>query len=57
MLIKEYFKMAIDSIRSNKMRAVLTMLGIVIGIAAVITIVAAGDGVKAYMNRWAPTLW
>ncbi len=50
MLIKEYFKMAIDSIRSNKMRAVLTMLGIVIGIAAVITIVAAGDGVKAYMN-------
>lgn len=51
MLIKEYFKMSLDSIRSNKMRALLTMLGIVIGIAAVITIVAAGDGVKAYMNK------
>ena len=51
MLIKEYFKMSLDSIRSNKMRALLTMLGIVIGIAAVITIVAAGVGVKAYMNK------
>ena len=42
--------MAIDSIRSNKMRALLTMLGIIIGIASVITIIAAGDGVRAYMN-------
>ena len=50
MLIKEYFRMAIDSIRTNKMRALLTMLGIIIGIASVITIIAAGDGVRAYMN-------
>ena len=47
MLIKEYFRMAIDSIRTNKMRALLTMLGIIIGIASVITIIAAGDGVRA----------
>lgn len=32
------------------MRALLTMLGIIIGIASVITIIAAGDGVRAYMN-------
>lgn len=50
MLMKEYLRMAIDSIRSNKMRALLTMLGIIIGIASVITIIAAGDGVRAYMN-------
>lgn len=58
MLMKEYLRMAIDSIRSNKMRALLTMLGIIIGIASVITIIAAGDGVRAYMNSqlelWAP---
>ena len=35
MLMKEYLRMAIDSIRSNKMRALLTMLGIIIGIASV----------------------
>lgn len=50
MLIKEYIKMAMDSIRTNKMRSLLTMLGIIIGIASVITIIAAGDGAQAYMR-------
>ena len=50
MLIKEYLKMAIDSIRSNKMRAFLTMLGIIIGISSVISIVATGDGLQHYMR-------
>jgi putative ABC transport system permease protein len=42
--IKENFKMAIDSILANKMRSFLTMLGIIIGIAAVIAILAVGNG-------------
>ena len=50
MIFQEYFKMAIHSIRSNMMRSLLTMLGIIIGIASVITILAAGDGVRSYMN-------
>jgi putative ABC transport system permease protein len=42
--ILESFKMAIDSILANKMRSFLTMLGIIIGIAAVIAILAVGNG-------------
>jgi putative ABC transport system permease protein len=40
----ENFKMALDSIKSNKMRSFLTMLGIIIGISSVITIVSLGKG-------------
>ncbi len=42
----EYIKMAIDNILSNKGRSLLTMLGIIIGIASVITVVSVGMGVK-----------
>ncbi|BBI33724.1 ABC transporter permease [Cohnella abietis] len=38
------FKMAIKSILSNKLRSVLTMLGIIIGVTAVIALVALGQG-------------
>ena len=44
MLLKENFRMAIMSIRSNKMRTFLTMLGIIIGISSVIMIVSTGAG-------------
>ena len=40
----ESLKMAISSIKSNKMRSFLTMLGIIIGISSVITIVSLGQG-------------
>lgn len=42
----EVLRVALDSIRSNKLRSLLTMLGIVIGIAAVITMVALGEGAQ-----------
>lgn len=42
--LAENFKMAIDSIVSNKLRSFLTMLGIIIGISSVITIVSLGAG-------------
>ena len=44
MNILENIKMALDSIRSNKMRSFLTMLGIFIGISSVIAIVSLGQG-------------
>ncbi|EJO5346163.1 ABC transporter permease [Clostridium botulinum] len=40
----ENLKMALDSIKTNKMRSFLTMLGIIIGISSVITIVSLGKG-------------
>lgn len=44
MNLLESFKIAIDSIRANKLRSFLTMLGIIIGISSVITIVSLGQG-------------
>lgn len=43
MFFKENLIQALDSIRSNKMRSFLTMLGIIIGIASVIGILTVGD--------------
>lgn len=43
----EYLKMAIDNIKANKGRSLLTMLGIIIGIASVIMIMSIGTGVKS----------
>lgn len=43
----ESMLMAFDSIISNKMRSLLTMLGIIIGVAAVIALMSLGYGVRA----------
>ncbi|NLW12135.1 MAG: macrolide ABC transporter permease, partial [Clostridiaceae bacterium] len=42
----ESIKMAVSSLLNNKMRALLTMLGIIVGIASVIAIVSLGEGGK-----------
>ncbi len=46
MLLGETLRVAMQSIRANLFRAILTMLGIVIGVAAVITMLAAGSGAQ-----------
>jgi putative ABC transport system permease protein len=52
MLIGETVRVAFGSIRANKLRAALTMLGVIIGVAAVITVVAMGSGAqKAVQDR------
>ena len=44
------FKLALKSLRTSKMRAFLTMLGIIIGVGAVIVILALGNGMTNLMN-------
>jgi len=52
MMLGETVAVAFQSIRANKMRSLLTMLGIVIGVGAVITMVALGSGAqKAVSDR------
>lgn len=46
----ESLKQAFESLKSNKLRSILTMLGIVMGVFSVITIVAIGNAAQGYMN-------
>ena len=52
MLLDEIFKVALQAIRANKLRSLLTALGIIIGVGAVITMLALGSGAqKAVQDR------
>ena len=46
MLFGEIFTVALGALRANKLRSMLTMLGIVIGVAAVIAMIALGRGAQ-----------
>jgi len=47
MLFSENFKIAIRALRANKLRSILTMLGIVIGVATVVALLSIGKGATA----------
>ena len=49
-MIKETFKQAVQNVLSNKVRTFLTMLGIIIGVMAVIVIVGLGNGMTHMMQ-------
>ena len=51
MNLSESLATALDSLRSNKLRAALTMLGVIIGVAAVIALLSIGNGVSASINQ------
>jgi len=50
MLFGETIMVALGALRANKLRSLLTMLGIVIGVAAVIAVVALGRGAQKAVN-------
>jgi putative ABC transport system permease protein len=50
MNIIESFKQALSSLRANKLRSILTMIGIIMGVFSVITIVAIGNATQSYVD-------
>lgn len=50
MNVMENVKMALSSLRAHKMRSILTMLGIIIGVGSVIAVVAIGQGGEAMLK-------
>lgn len=45
--LRENIRMAMEGLRANKMRSLLTMLGIIIGIGSVIGILTVGEGLSS----------
>jgi putative ABC transport system permease protein len=50
MELREAFKLALQSLWANKMRSILTLLGVVIGISSVITVVTLTNGAKQFVT-------
>jgi putative ABC transport system permease protein len=49
--IRETFRLALRAIRRNKVRSALTMLGVIIGVASVIAMIALGSGARAVIDE------
>src|SRR3990172_3392699 len=48
---REFLSVALDALRTNRLRSALTMLGVIIGVAAVILLVSLGEGTKNYVEE------
>jgi len=49
--LAEAWRVALDALRANRLRSILTMLGVVIGVAAVVALVGIGTGTKQQIER------
>lgn len=47
----ETLRLSKDALLSNKIRSMLTMLGVIIGVASVIMLVSIGEGARTYIHR------
>jgi len=45
-MIRDYFSMALNGLKSKPLRSWLTMIGIFIGIAAVVSLISLGEGLR-----------
>ncbi|MBS1985782.1 MAG: ABC transporter permease [Bdellovibrionales bacterium] len=50
MPIREIFRLALEALLANKLRSGLTMLGLIIGVGAVVLLVSIGNGAKNYVT-------
>ena len=51
MQLSEHIRMAFSSLVANKMRSILTMLGMIIGVGAVVAISSVGNGITNEINE------
>jgi putative ABC transport system permease protein len=49
--VAEAWRVALDALRANRLRSILTMLGVVIGVGAVVALVAIGTGTKQQIEQ------
>ena len=49
MQLVEQMRLAVDNILANKLRSLLTTLGVVIGVTSVILLVSIGEGMRSYL--------
>jgi hypothetical protein len=49
--VAEAWRVALDALRANRMRSALTMLGVIIGVASVVLLVAIGTGTKQKVEQ------
>ena len=49
--MKDYFFLAFNNLKRRKLRSWLTMIGIFIGIAAVVALISLGQGMQNYINE------
>lgn len=47
----EAFRVAVGALRANRLRSLLTMIGVIIGVASVVLLVAIGSGARAEVER------
>jgi putative ABC transport system permease protein len=48
---REQFRIAVQNLRANRLRALLTTLGIIIGVASITVVLALGEGVRQAVSR------
>ena len=48
--LKEYLKLALMNVKANKVRTILTMLGIIIGVSSVIMVISVGNGLSSQVT-------
>jgi putative ABC transport system permease protein len=51
MSLRQAVRIALRGLRTNRLRSALTLLGIIIGVAAVILLIAVGNGVRSSVNE------
>lgn len=54
--LSETIKLALTALQANKLRSILTMLGVIIGVTSVILLTSIGSGLQNYLNEQFETL-